>query len=1114
MSQNRRLRSARVALALGTAMGALAAAAGESIEDRQFVWETESPLFRVSMLSYGEDGRLGESTPQQWAGVKTISYGDPLTNVVFGSDLPSPGEWDNHATTNAAPSSTARNAPPRPFRPQYALNHWATQQGLPANKVNTVLQTWDGYLWVGTVAGLARFDGRRFTTFHENITPEMGRIGSNVRALFEDDERRLWIGTRRGMLCRAQGRFVSFPGQEETEGGEVWCFARRSTGGFWFGADDRLGYWDGSNVRWHTALDPAPGELIVSLAEGSDETLWVGRGHRLLPMSLSARTDIGPLVADPDWPDDPLGAHGLLLDRENRLWIGSSHGVRWLEAGATRPSPIGHERGQSRVSISSRFVEDQHGAVWSTTFFGGGLVRFGRDGGRPVATHLAQEMGVTLCITTDAEGALWVGTQHQGLFRLRPRPFATLSVAPNLGLNQLGAASTAPDGSLWFVGGTSVWRWSGNEIHSFDAALLARSLVPAVGLSAIGFLGAGRLGVGFPGGGVFELPASVDDPRWFEPITPRFGEAGRVRAIHTARDGRIWLGAATGLYRIVHDSRERLDAVIPDLDVQTLYEDSRTNLWAGTRGAGLVCLSAAGMMRLSRQDGLPHDHVNAFHEDTRGSLWIGTDGGLGVYQEGRGRGFAPESNVPQGLIYGLVEDDFHRLWLAHSDGISRVALSELEAWLRDPSVAPAVAHFDPSDGLVVPGITSRPGTVAVKGDDGRLWFATRGGLAVVDPADCPANIPAPQVWIERVAVDGQTLMRDGRSATPSGKPENGRSGPVRGDAGLLRLPPGSGAHLEVLYTTTSLRAPEKARLRFRLEGHDPGWRDSGADRRAVYANLGPGRYQFQVQARNHEGRWSERDATVAFAIAPYIWQTKLFYFGGGGILSGFLGGWLTWRRRRERGRLERERLRALDTERRRIARDIHDHLGARLAGMALVESQDEAGQQRTRETLRELNDLIWSIHPNNDTLPSLVDFIGNFASRNLSTAKVELDLDLPEQIPATPISGELRHEVAAMFKAALRNVIQHARAKRVFIRLQIDDTRLALAVRDDGCGFDPSPFRAAVAGPDACDSTSSSASGNGLRNLHSRSEDLGGSCRISSVPGRGTNVEIVVPLQE
>jgi signal transduction histidine kinase len=581
---------------------------------------------------------------------------------------------------------------------------------------------------------------------------------------------------------------------------------------------------------------------------------------------------------------------------------------------------------------------------------------------------------------------------------------------------------------------------------------------------------------------VFELPRAIDGSPLLGSCRALFPELGYVQVLYPGRDRTLWLGTAKGLYHATErQTLERVDGLAGS-DLRAVLEGRKGNLWIGTSGRGLKRIGHDGVRTFTTQHGLSDDRVSALHESADGNLWIGTEAGLCRFREGAFVSFTVESGVPQQAIQRIVEDDFGRLWLGHAAGISRVDREELNAWIQDRSRLPAVADFGRADGILNAEGSDGSQPSVVKGKDGRLWFPTRGGLAVVDPVRCPSNAPPPHVLIEDVVFDGETVPADAK----------------------VELGSGRGRHLDIRFTATSLHSPERVRLQYQLEGHDSAWRDSGSVRLAAYANLRPGRYQFRVRARNHEGRWSERDAVFSFRLAPYFWQTWPFYGMAGVVMLGAVVGLVTWRLGQQRRALEAKRLQALELERRRIARDMHDHLGAQLAGVALASGGNELAHQRVRESLRELSDLIWAVHPDNDTLSSLADFLSNFASRYLNAAGLELDLDLPDAIPPRPIPSQLRHELAAMFKEALRNVTQHARARRVTVSLKFDEACLRLVVRDDGCGFGPSGQRERTGG----------AAGNGLRNFHARSQSLGGSCRLSSSPGRGSEVEFIVPLSD
>lgn len=1068
---------------------ACASLSGFAAAGHSFKWERDDAPFQVSLFWYGEDRTLRDGIQIQRDSIRSFSYGGLVTNIVFQTNLPSRSSLAEKALNPHTPATLTDSAPPRPPRLQYQLDNWSTQNGLPTDKVNALLQTSDGFLWVGTVAGLARFDGVRFKVFDESSVPEMADTGSNIRALYEDEQQRLWIGARGGMLCREKGRFVRFAGQESLKEKQILCFAPRAVGGFWFGARERIGVWDGQAIGWEAKFKLESEDRVLSLKEGPEDRLWVGCLSGLYCLDLKAGNVTGPIRREGQLPGEQVSVAGLLLDRNKKLWVGTSEGGWWIESPTAPPKQI-LDADQNAVAFLhlASFAQTEAGIIWATRPSKTGLLRLASEPEFTKVTHLAREIGDSLAITVDAEGAVWIGTRHQGLFRLRPTVFSTLTFHPDISWNPIRWVTEGPDGSIWFANDRAFIQWTGRSLRLSEVRNLQREQPPPINTAAA--LATGKVWAGFPTGGIFEPPLSDNDPRLLRPIDPRFSQVGQVQVIHALRNGTVLLGTTNGLYRVGENVLPEKIEELGFLDVLALQEDRESRLWVGTKGKGLFRLGVEGIRAFTRQDGLSHDDVRSLYLDGDDQLWIGSASGLCLYRNGRCFAFEPASNVPQGPIHGILEDEFERLWLAHGAGISRVARSELEQWLENRAAPPAVAHFDTQDGLVSLGISDGARPVAAKGQDGRLWFATRIGLSVVNPADCATHIPAPRVFIESVVTGNKTLRLDE----------------------VARLPPGSGRHLDIHFTTTSLRAPKKVRLRYRLEDFDRGWRESSASRSAVYANLGPGKYQFRVQACNFEGRWSEQDAGFDFSILPFFWQTGTFYGSAGGAVVAAVAGLILWRTRRERRRSRVERVHALESERRRIARDMHDHLGAQLASVALASGEHEAAHQRARETLRELNDLIWSVNPSNDTLPSLADFISNFASRYLGTAGLKLDLDFSETIPAVPIASHLRQQVAAMFKEALRNITQHAQARHVTIRLRVDGSQLVLTVCDDGRGFDLSATETAANRSDSEGTHGPMAEHIGLSNFQLRSESLGGRCRIKSAPGEGTEVEIVVPL--
>jgi signal transduction histidine kinase len=303
------------------------------------------------------------------------------------------------------------------------------------------------------------------------------------------------------------------------------------------------------------------------------------------------------------------------------------------------------------------------------------------------------------------------------------------------------------------------------------------------------------------------------------------------------------------------------------------------------------------------------------------------------------------------------------------------------------------------------------------------------------------------------------------------------------------------------------------RFRVRLDGLDDDWVDAGRDRSATYARLPPGTYRFRATACNSAGVCSDGAAALAFTVSPHVWQTWWFRFGA---LFAFTAVVALVVRHASFRRL-RSDLRALEwrdrlhKERARIARDIHDDIGNRLTtitlltGLAQRDAADplQAGDhvRRIAATARQVTDsldeIVWAVNPGNDAVPQVVDYVAQFAVEFAQTAGLRVRVDLPDHPPPVRVSAEARHNLYLVVKEALNNVVRHAAAQEVVLRVEVGESSLRLTIEDDGRGFAPSP---------------EAGGGNGLPNMRQRLAEVGGGCEIASAPGGGTRVLLSVPL--
>ncbi len=525
------------------------------------------------------------------------------------------------------------------------------------------------------------------------------------------------------------------------------------------------------------------------------------------------------------------------------------------------------------------------------------------------------------------------------------------------------------------------------------------------------------------------------------------------------------------------------------------------------------------------RDGLSDNTVNALYEDSEHNLWIGTEsGGLDRFRQGRFTSYTSRRGLFSDEIFDILEDDDGWLWMTCSQGIFRVRARELDGLDKgERETIPSVA-YGKSDGMESPQCNGAAKPAAWKGRDGRFWFATSKGLVVVNPRTVPVNVVPPPVYIQQVLADRKPVQ------SPESKvPSQGASSPTLDpglrtqDFGLWTLdsglrtfivPPGRG-ELEFSYTALEFQAPESTRFKYKLEGVDSDWIDAGNRRTAHYNNVAPGKYQFRVVACNKDGVWNEAGATMPVELEPHLWQTR--WLRGSlalAVIAGAGGAARYVTKKRMQRKLEAlERRHAIERERGRIAKDIHDDLGSSLTRIMMLGERAQEGLGNSedvgphvhkivtsaRRTVQALDEIVWAVNPENDTLEGLVEYISHFADEFFADTSVNCRLEIPAQLPPLSLPAEVRHDLFLAVKEAFNNVLKHARASSVRIGVTARRSLIEIVISDDGCGFDPGEI-------------TPGRKGNGLGNMRKRIERLGGRLDLFTAPEQGTRIKLTAKL--
>jgi ligand-binding sensor domain-containing protein/signal transduction histidine kinase len=882
---------------------------------------------------------------------------------------------------------------------QYVHRIWQVQQGLPQATIYSIVQTHDGYLWLGTQTGLVKFDGERFTTVDELDGIPLKDVW--ITELIEDDQGTLWIGTNHAGLVKVQrGKARRFGQEDGLPVGTVQCLLADHHGNLWVctpvglaevtrdkirvldmtvnvraacvtpnggvevGADNnRLARWNGTDFESRSLAVPASTSTQALLC-ARDGALWIGTSNGLI--RIANKTERRFSLAD-GLADNSVVT--LTESRDGSILVGTKNGfsrIRADEVESFRP-----QDGLSQSTVYSVY-EDREGSLWVATKHG--LNQFFDGRGIPYTTNEGLPSNNTGPVLQDRAGRIWIGTLGGGLARYDGHRFTALTTSAGLASNSIDALAEDRDGSLWV--GTS--------------------------------------------GGLNRLV----DGRVVQTWKARDGlPDDAVRALFVDREGTLWIATSGGAAAFDHG---RLHAV-PRFDHHT------------------EPILALGDDRAGRLYAVPGDspalrHADAIFRDSEGLLWIGTLGdGLRLIDGDRVFTFSVTDGLFDDVIYGIAADDFGRLWMACSKGIFSVKRDDLRQLAAGKLSRIASQTFSPLDALRTIECQSGVQPVIAKTRDGRLWFSTIRGVLVLDPSRLERRFLPPSVAVEDVTIDGE------RRRLP--------------DVGSLSA---GTSNIEFGYTGVSFIAPNRLTFRYKLEGFDKTWIEAGSRRQAFYTNLPPGRFQFRLEACNPGNACSEAPAVVAFTIAPRLYQRAWFLpllaaalaLGGWGIYQ------LRIRRLREqfdlilaeRGRIARELHDTL----------IQGFSGITMAMQAVVSRLPPSSRERRAledivadagDSLQEARRSLAGLRTGHDA-HSLAAALEETAREATAAKDMRLRLRLAD-LPR-PLTADIEYNLLRIAQEAIANAANHSGARALTVSLASASSGLMLSIADDGAGFDAS----------------------------------------------------------
>jgi len=1002
--------------------------------------------------------------------------------LIFGT----PAQGHAEAATNeAAPSAGL------------VIRSWDTREGLPQNTVNVILQTRDGYLWLGTRDGLARFDGVRFTVLGIGD----GLQSVEVQSLYEDNQGALWIGTGGGGLNRLRnGHIETVASREFLAGDNISSLTEDSRNRLWIGTRTGLSLWIEDKVITETNLAPLEKTAINALLRESDGTMLVATARQGLYEFKDQRLNE---CAGPTGTEKIL-AYCLLEDREGSLW----------------------------ASVGNGKVLRRQNGVWHT---------YTTDDGLPFV--------YVTSLTEDPSGTLWAGTLDDGLYRFAAGRFTAIRKSDGLSANDIRSLKVDREGNLWAgtrTGGLN--RITHRELIYCGAAQgLTNDFTRSVAETADG-----RLWVGTIGGGIYQ--GSMEKFQGRQPESPSWEGPdfyfAFVDSVLAAHDGTVWYGAKRGLIHLTNDVVEHIYGNMDWLrsaSVNALCEDMQGGLWVGTSEGRLeyykqgnftefpqpiargpinalarqpdgfiwVGSEAGGLRRIragspsiqALKQGLASQSIRTLYLDPDQTLWIGTaGGGLSRWSNGTIHTYTEAQGLPVKTVSQIVEDDMGDLWLGSNKGIFRVHKAELNQLASGKLSFVHPRIFGINDGMPIEECSSGFCPAGLKTKSGMVCFSTVRGLVFLDPRHQETNAPAPSVLLEELLINGRPFHS-----------------PLKSSNGLVALPtesairseriPRGGRNLELHYTGFSFAAPEKISFRYRLEGFDNGWVEAGGRRTAFYPNLPAGEFTFHIIACNANGLWSEDVPALKIFVEPFASETIPFRVGiGVASLALLIGTARVVERNRYKRRLKLlETQNAVARERLRISKDMHDDIGSILTQVSQLsdlgqgdsgatpssQKQFERIGQQARSAVQSLDEIVWATNPKSDNLPNFVEYVCRFADECFETSSIRCWQEVPTTIPQLPLRADIRHNVFLGIKEAFNNALKHSHAREVWLRLELGESEVCISVKDNGNGFDP--HRPA-------------SRGNGLGNMRARLEECGGRLEFHTAPQKGVEVKFIFPL--
>lgn len=995
---------------------------------------------------------------------------------------------------------------------RYRFDFWTADEGIPQNSVYSIIQTRDGYLWFTTLDGLARYDGVRFTVFNKGNTE--GINSNRFNLLFEDNETGdLWAGTEEGGLTRLHnGKFKTYTTADGLPGNWIVRIQKLHTGELLFTtktglvqfkdekftpfplaanyANKFLPYVDSFGNLWyadnsaihqitgsHRNIYPLPTEYLSGLTlqfyEDFQGEMWVAaRKSSFYHLKDGIITEYG---GKKGLPRSFLAAS--FKDQNGNFYFAG-------EAGIVRFA-------QNQYSFLSLKIKDREGNLW---FAGDRLFRLRGNQLNAYTTNDGLSSNYTSALLEDREGNLWIGTGDRGLNRLTKQTIITLSRKDGMSDDNIYPIFEDSKGRIWF-GSSRLMKYENGKFTNYSPETTLGSKI----FQSFYEDKEGRLWIGWMGG-----VGWLKNDKFTDFTGKIYFRFSNLWVIYQDSEGNFWFGTDSGLIKF-KDNVSTVYTIkdgLPDNDVKVIHEDRAGNLWFGTAG-GIAVLKENKFTTYTTKDGLTSNFVRSMTEDADGTLWIGTyDRGLSRFKDGKFTNYTIANGLFNNGVFSILEDGRNNFWISSNRGIYRVSKRQLNDFADGKIRSITSVSYSKHDGMLNAECNGGRQPSAIKARDGRLWFPTQQGAAIINPETVPFNENPPPVVIEDIIIDRETI--DWRSlALP------------------VEVAPDK-TNVEIHYTGLSFVKPEHILFRYRLEGLDADWVEAGNRRAAYYAHLPPGEYTFRVIAANSDGIWNEHGATIRLRIIPPFYRTwwfiVLWIVGIIGLISFIYHRRISLLQKEKAAQesFSRRLMQSQEHERERIAAELHDGLSQSLViikNRAMLSLTDRENVERAFEQLEEISEaaseaMLEAKEIIYDLRPIQLDRFGLTKAVKAMIKKVSEAHDINFITDIDLVDGLLAKEAESSFyrilQESVNNVVRHSGATQAKVSVKKQSGFIKMTVKDNGKGFLPELSKG----------DENYNGGFGLIGIVERARLLKGEAEIQSELGKGTSIKISVPIEK